>query len=248
MRRWAGLAALVLAVTTLGLLAARAGNPNALWGIVHDRCVPGARSGDPAPCVLVEPDDAVLKDLAGRTQYLLIPTARITGIEDPALLAPGAPDFFAAAWRARRYVEARAGHPLPLDAVALAINPPGARSQEQMHIHIDCLRPAIRDALRALPITGVWAMLPAALQGQRYRAMRIGGEAERNPIRLLAESLRDGDGALGEYTLVATGAELEDAGFILLAGRLGADGSGHGEDLQDHGCAIADQAEPGPLR
>ncbi|MET0331942.1 MAG: CDP-diacylglycerol diphosphatase, partial [Dyella sp.] len=41
---------------------------------------------------------AILKDHHGPAQYLLIPTARITGIESPLLLRAGAPNYFAAAW------------------------------------------------------------------------------------------------------------------------------------------------------
>jgi CDP-diacylglycerol pyrophosphatase len=83
-------------------------DPDALWTIVHDRCVPDRQHyGDPAPCAWVNLSSgkqngyAVLKDIAGTTQYLLIPTARITGIESPAILAPDATNYFAAAWRVR---------------------------------------------------------------------------------------------------------------------------------------------------
>ena len=58
---------------------------DALWTIVHDQCVPHEqRNGDPAPCALVDlsggenPGYAVLKDINGATQFLLIPTMRIT--------------------------------------------------------------------------------------------------------------------------------------------------------------------------
>ena len=221
----------------VAMVAARAADPDVLWKIVHGRCVPDARNGDPAPCALVTADDAVLKDINGATQYLLIPTARITGIEDPAVLAPGAPNFFADAWAARRFVEARAGRALARDDVALAINPPGARSQDQLHIHIDCIRPDIRDALRALPVGAAWAPLPSPLGQQRYVAIRWPGDAlDRNPFDVLAHGLPGARDAMGQYTLVLTAS---DAGFILLAGRIGQYGNGHGEDLQDHACALA---------
>ena len=48
---------------------------------------------------------AVLKDLVGAAQYLLIPTARVPGIESLLLLAPEAPNYFADAWRERGYTE-----------------------------------------------------------------------------------------------------------------------------------------------
>ncbi len=231
----------LVAAMALGGFVARAADPDALWKIVHGRCVPHAAAGDPAPCREVDADDAVLKDIVGATQFLLIPTARITGIESPALLAPGAPNFFADAWRARRYTSQAAGHDLPPEDIALAINPPSARSQEQLHIHVDCIRPDIRDALHTMTIGDHWARLPAGLAGQRYSARRIAGDTLPNPFDLLADDLPGARDAMGLYTLVVTGTGgVSDApGFILLAGRVGPDGLGHGEDLQDHGCAVA---------
>ena len=235
----ASLAAMTLpaAILAAALGLATAADPDALWKIVAGRCVPNAQAGDPAPCVAVAPDWAVLKDINGATQYLLIPTARITGIEDPALLAPNAPNYFAAAWQARSHVEARAGHPLPRDAIALAVNPPGARSQDQLHIHVDCIRPDVREAVRSLPAGPGWTPLPAPLAGQRYQAMRLDAAAlDANPFALLAGGVPGARQAMGQYTLAVLGSA---DGFVLLAGRIGEDGGGHGEDLQDHACALA---------
>ena len=59
-------------------------------------------------CVDVDEADgvALLKDLNGVAQELAIPTRRLTGIEDPLLLAPDAPNYFAYAWHERAAVEA----------------------------------------------------------------------------------------------------------------------------------------------
>ena len=237
-RRAAGLLA-GLAVLGLCAAVARAADPDALWKIVHGRCVPGAAAGDPAPCVEVAADWAVLKDIVGATQFLLIPTARITGIESPAVLAPDAPNFFAAAWKARAYVEQRAGHGMARDSIALAINPPGARSQEQLHIHIDCVRPDIRALLGTVAVGEQWTALPEPLAGQRYLARTLAGsELDANPFRLLADGVPDAASTMGSYTMVVTG---HGGGFMVLAGRIGADGDGHGEDVQDHSCALARQ-------
>jgi CDP-diacylglycerol pyrophosphatase len=144
-------------------------DPDALWTIVHDRCVPDQQQyGDPAPCAWVnlsggkQDGYAVLKDIAGTTQYLLIPTSRITGIESPAILAPDATNYFAAAWRARYFVEERAGGSLPRDWVSLAINSEVGRSQNQLHIHIDCIRADVHEELtqHAAEIRATWAPVP----------------------------------------------------------------------------------------
>ena len=84
--------------------------------IVSTACVPDqVQHGDPRPCASVDLKDGyvILKDRRGRTQYLLIPTDRVTGIESPYLLTPGAPNDFAYAWGERGYVERAAGRALP---------------------------------------------------------------------------------------------------------------------------------------
>ena len=106
MRRWFAPAAALL-----GLLAGRAAaDPDALWYIISEQCVPDQQQAhSPKPCALVDlaAGYVVLKDRDGNTQFLVMPTARITGIESPAILAPDAPNYWQDAWDARRFVDAR---------------------------------------------------------------------------------------------------------------------------------------------
>ena len=244
---FAAFAALAAGCATL---AASAADPDVLWKIVHGACVPHMQEGGgPAPCEAADLAGgyAVLKDIRGDTHYLLIPTARITGIEDPALLLPATPNFFAKAWRARGYTERAAGGPLPRDAISLAINSPFGRSQNQLHIHIECIRPDVREALlRQQNLIGDrWAPLPEKLSGHRYWAMRVFGEelGPADPFALLAAG-RPGAGAhMDQQTLVVVGASFADGqpGFLLLSHErsLPAGGRAHGEELQDHSCTLA---------
>ncbi len=230
-------------------LPVRAADPDALWKIVHGRCVPDEEAHEnPAPCAAVNLSGgtAVLKDIVGNTQFLLIPTARVTGIEDPAILAPDAPDYWGAAWAVRPMVEARAGHALPRDAISLAINAVSGRTQNQLHIHVDCVRRDIRTAVQAaLPSVGAaWAPFPGGLAGHAYRAMRVNQAdlAGIDPFRLLHNDPAAA-ADMAHETLVAVGATFVDGqeGFVLLADQanLLAGDRGSGEELQDHSCAIA---------
>jgi CDP-diacylglycerol pyrophosphatase len=245
----------------------RLADPNVLWKIVHGRCMAEfASTGSPSPCVSITLDGgeahgfAVLKDIRGNTQYLLIPTAKITGIESPQLLAPGATNYMARAWDIRDLSEKRAGHPLPPEDILLAINSRRGRTQDQLHIHVDCIRPDVLAALRkAAPGIGPhWAPLPDTLQGHRYRAMWIDADRldEENPFKLLAVSL-GGDPAtlptrMGRHTLALAGSPQPGRpGFVLLDGAAGTGsfrllpgldfGPGSAEELEDHGCAVAKQ-------
>lgn len=237
---------LALIVAAGGVTAAPANaDPNALWTIVHDQCVPDQEtSGEPAPCSLVGrgPGEwhgyAVLKDLVGTTQFLVIPTERITGIESPALLEPGAANYFAAAWDARSFVDMRAGVDIPRDWMSLAVNSAMARSQDQLHIHVDCVRADVRDTLNrhVADIGSDWAPFPEPLSGHPYLAMTVDGDNldATNPVQLVAQRVDD----MGLATIVVLGTYLKNGqpGFLLLAGQ--ADPAigdrGAGEELQDH--------------
>ena len=229
-------------------------DPSALWKIVSEKCVPNEqRSHDPAPCTAVdlsqgvEKGFVVLKDLNGVAQFLLMPTARIGGIEDEAILMPNATNYWDAAWQARAHVESRLQTQLPRDDFALAINSTLGRTQDQLHIHIDCINPEVKAALAAhLDRVGTtWAPFPVPLAGHSYRAVRINQETLDgvNPFRVLA----DGDTAtaaeMGLHTLVLVGETFADGtrGFVLLDDKadLMSGDRASGESLEDHTCAVA---------
>ncbi|MGC8474935.1 MAG: CDP-diacylglycerol diphosphatase [Acetobacteraceae bacterium] len=243
----------LLALLLLGLAgcAPRVHDRMVLWRIVHGACVPHfAATGSPAPCLAVHPHAgyALLKDRDGTTQVLLIPTARVTGIEDPVVRAPGAPDYLALAWANRGVVARLAGRRLPRRDLALAVNAIAGRTQDQLHIHIDCVQPSVRAAVaaHAAELNAAWRPFPGLLMGQPYLAREVVGRSLDgvNPFRLLADQVPGAAAAMGQWTLVAVGARLppgQRAGFVLLAGKVDArtGDRGAGERLQDHGCALA---------
>ncbi|HEV2365468.1 MAG TPA: CDP-diacylglycerol diphosphatase [Caulobacteraceae bacterium] len=227
---------------------AQAADPNALWHVVHDLCVPDERTtGRPAPCSRVDIAGgyAVLKDIRGSTQLLVVPTERLSGIEDPQLLRPGPPNYWQDAWDARDLFEKRAGRPVPRQDLGLAVNSIDGRSQNQLHIHIDCVRADVRDALaaRAGRFGAAWSR-PMFLAGQRYRVMRLSGAelGNRDPFKLLASGDRRARASMGLETLAVIGATLPDGrpGFFLLADRanLVRFDIGAAEQLLDHDCAV----------
>jgi CDP-diacylglycerol pyrophosphatase len=252
-RRRLALAALLFAgVAVATIVVTRAADRLALWRIVHEKCVPDEKTnGSPAPCESVDISSgedngvAILKDIVGVAQFLAIPTRRITGIEASEILDPSAPNYWRAAWAARGAMETRLGKPLPREAVGLAINSSRARSQDQLHIHIDCLSPDIRATLGVHlgEISTDWRALAFDLKGRRYDARRVDSAdlADVAPFRLLADGDPSASGAMADETLVAIGATFETGpGFILLADRADPNAGvfAHGEDLLDHSCAI----------
>ena len=228
-------------------------NGQVLWGIIHTQCVPDQLAHSaPAPCTVVSLATGeahgfvVLKDRSGQTQYLLMPTAKITGIEDAAILEPEATNYFAKAWDERGLVEAGAGRTLRRAQVSVAVNSEYGRSQDQLHLHIDCIDRTVGKTLETADIarTGAWADHAIELKGHRYRVRWLGaGElAATNPFKLLAQTMPGARGGMGAWTIALVGATGPNGaeGFYLLADRAdpAAGDSGSSEELQDHACVL----------
>lgn len=230
---------------------------NALWKKVGRVCVPAAISGahPPSPCIKVPGQGGhggyvILKDQVGRYQYLVIPLDRISGVEDPALQADRVPNYFARAWDAKRYVEAALHGRRPRDQLMLAVNSRYGRSQDQLHIHIDCVRTDVHEVLqRLLPTLGdQWQKLVRPLPpfGHVYDARWVDGASlSVDPFKSLAATLPAGD-AMDFHGLAVVGARSPDGrpGFILLSIKASLDQGNRGsaEELEDHQCAIAGES------
>lgn len=251
--RWIAAAAAIVVGFLLYSLAAHSANPNVLWDIVHGKCVPDEQqNGDPKPCAEVDLTHgaargfAILKDINGASQFLLIPTSRVDGIESASLLRPDAVNFFDEAWSARSFAEKALGRTMPRDTLGLAINSEFGRTQNELHIHIDCIRPEVRDILRSESdhIGEHWTLLTRPLAGHHYRALRVMGAtlAGHDPFKLLAQGIPGSRADMGSYTLVVAGMQFGGRpGFIILEDRadLARGDRGSGEELQDHACALA---------
>ena len=204
----------------------------AIWRIVDQGC----NAGQHDPAQSYAPNDltcdtrqgyAVLKDRCGPTHFLLIPTARRTGVESPELQTTGEPNYFALAWEQR----AKTLNTAPGDAdIGLAINSRYGRSQSQLHIHIDRLRPEVRAALRGLTLP-IGAETYLELMGHRYRVDHL-DTLTQSPI---ARAAREWDARTlderARLTLAITGDGV--GGFFLLSDRadLAALDRGHAEEL-----------------
>jgi CDP-diacylglycerol pyrophosphatase len=189
------------------------GHSNALWQVVNAGCNQGWA---PVPSLRCYParGEAVLKDICGATHYLLIPTARRIGIESPELLLDEEPDYFGDAWAARDRVIAASGRPqVGSDELGLAINSRWGRTQDQLHIHIDFVRPEVRDAIRQWLREGA-ASARIELFGHTYQIVhtqslqrptpfqRAATASETTPQREMNTIAVVGDGASGFYVLL----------------------------------------------
>lgn len=232
-----------------GCSALAAADPNALWQIVSIDCVPAARTtGKTGICTSVDLAGhyAILKDRSGASQHLLIPTDRISGIESPRVLAPDSPNYWADAWDARSFVEAslkaaKRGT-VTDDRLGIEINSAFRRSQEQLHIHIDCMRPEVTDALARHRDDALNTWRWDTIDNVRYRIMRVPGPALNvDPFRVVAHD-SPGPDAMAGQTILVTGAgeSAQNAGWFIVNSSIDVGGgTGSAEGLLDHQCVVA---------
>lgn len=216
---------LLLALTATAIAEEPAGPATKLWPLVQSCVAHEESSRDPSPCLRVDPAKgyAILKDLRGATQYLLVATDRRWGIEDPRIEARDAPNYFAAAWSARGCVVKAAGSAIPDSEISLAINSIAGRSDGQLHIHIDRLRPGISSRLSR-------DEAEVTLLGHSYTLRHFDSIAITNVFALIEPNT---GGAMGDETIVVTGDPR--GGFFVLNDHVHGLDRASGEELQaDH--------------
>ncbi|HXC09245.1 MAG TPA: CDP-diacylglycerol diphosphatase [Steroidobacteraceae bacterium] len=226
-------------------LAPNAGR-DAYQQIVQNQCVTNwLQHNNPSPCEKVFLADAksdstgyaLLADPDGGAHYLLIPTQTMTSTDSGELLDPNLPNYFAEAWHGRDLLSKFIGHAVPRTDVGLAVATPASRTQNQFHIHIECLRQDVVDSLKATAdkVTDVWSAVTVA--GFPFQAVRLSiqGLEVSNPFELVAKLSPDARHHIGNYTVVIAGVQYQNGpGFIVLTGT-----GPSGDLLLDSGCMVA---------
>jgi CDP-diacylglycerol pyrophosphatase len=211
---------------------------DALWTVVRTCESAKASVGLSLPCLDVRdsPDGyrvALLRPPFPRTHLLVVPLARMPGIESPELRGRAGGAYLAMAWDARNIARGDLG-PIPWASAGMAINSAGNRSQDQLHVHVDCLTQQAKSNLTRAGGSvgkewkvlwrGVWARL---VRGEDLRAADpLGPMIERLPL-----------GPIGRSGLNFGVAGVEwsrgQKGYILLASK-----TMSFERLLDSGCAL----------
>lgn len=192
------------AVLTLALACGATGaaafwDRNALWRTVQSCKVDLKTLGLAFPCLDVAPDPdksestVVIRAPMEQTHIIVVPTHRVPGLESPVLLRPEAGAYWRAAWDARHYVASAHPRPLRLNDIGIAANSQETRSQDQFHIHADCVSSRVRADLSAHPggIGPAWKLLTFTVAGQRYYGRQIAAAqlALSNPLGSLVEAI-----------------------------------------------------------
>jgi CDP-diacylglycerol pyrophosphatase len=236
---------------TLGFSAsavARDLSRDALWQVVRACVTAQATFSIALPCLEVTPDKgdtapgvAVMRSPWSRTHVLVVPTRPVIGIEAPVLQTAPAETYWQAAIAARRFVVSATRDRIRADQVGLAVNAKSSRTQDQLHIHVDCARADVLSALRThdREFTGEWRLLHFWVDGTRFFGLRLSAD-EMNEANLFARLMRlpgyRKDLASVAVAVFSAGAAPRGESFYVLA--TWGPGS-QAERLLDHACILA---------
>ena len=244
------LLALLLVASPAPAFAAPDPSRDVLWAALKTCVVAKKLTNRTFPCLDVNLGDkeragtAVLRAPGEPTHIVVMPTDTVPGLEAPSLRGPRGVAYWRAALSARHFVSGALKGRQTVEDVGLAVNSAGGRSQDQLHIHLDCMRVSVLTALKAhgRGVHEKWAPLPMPLAGHRYFAMRVAvAEIDRfNPFAALGHLPgRRPDLRNTSFAALAVPARDPTPGFILLAYQRP---SASAEELMDHTCATANKS------
>jgi len=212
----------------------------ALWYVVNDLCRPMQQALNlPMPCLKVDVARgfAVIRAPGDETRILIAPTARIEGIESPILLQDRTPNLWSYAWDERNRVAASARRPLGWSDIGMAVNSRRGRTQDQLHIHVDCVDPRLKRTLASYAgrVLSTWSILDLRPWAGRYRVKNLGAVGvNQNIFKLIADEIPGARSKMALQSIAVIGSigPNGDRGFAVL---VNSDG-GHAEQLLDHAC------------
>lgn len=210
--------------------------PNALWSLAQ--CCSKDLAGN-SDCREYDAKDEyiILKDNAPTKPdaYLIIPTKRVTGIEDRRIFAWPFLDFWDYAWRQAQKYPGQ-----PASRIGLAINSERGRTQNQLHIHISCVRPDVSKILEARdneigvdPAKSVALELPP--HNNTYRAVKVTGlTGDKSPFEVI-QAIPGVKDHMAEQSIAVIGSQKGNEYYVLDTYYHGTD-SGAAEELLDQNC------------
>jgi CDP-diacylglycerol pyrophosphatase len=188
--------------------------PNSLWSLAQC-CSADLKSNSDCRAYVKADEYIILKDNSPKkpAAYLIIPTDKLTGIEDAKILAAPFVDFWADAWQ-----QAQVFVKKPAADTALAVNSVVGRTQNQLHIHIACVRPAIAKALAdddAKIGTDPATPFELTLAGNRYRVVRTtslsGADSPFDLVRAMPGARDD----MAEQSIAVVGSQTPGSFYVL---------------------------------
>lgn len=201
-------------------------NSDKLWQTINQQCIPEFKNGSlQSPCIKVDQQHryVIYKDIKGPLHDLLLPLDQISGIESPILQQKNTENYFMLAWQNRQLFIKSANKPINEQYLSLAINSKYGRSQEQLHIHLACLKAEVYQIIKENEdtITKSWRPLKQRINSHQYIAIKIPATDinKISPFNYLEKYAEEQGDNIAYYGLAMIPSSQKNE-FILLASRL----------------------------
>ncbi len=195
-----------------------------LWHEVQKCSTNQQKLHNPEPCVYVDIDNKyVVANGSKPVDYLLLPTDKISGIEAPQISRLNSRNYWQYAWNKatdKDYIRSKAPQVKSPEQIGLAINSPQARHQDQLHIHISCVKKTVSDELdkaeKNREITDRFqSQNYVNLESKNYSVRLLNNDSlsnSNNPFLLVKEFV--GEKKMGEQSIAVVGRK--QGGFYIL--------------------------------
>ncbi|MDF5723772.1 MAG: CDP-diacylglycerol diphosphatase [Rhizonema sp. PD37] len=195
-----------------------------LWQEVKKCSTNQQKLHSPDPCLYVDIDNKYVVAKGSKpVDYLLLPTDKISGIEAPQISRLNSQNYWQYAWNKateKGYISATAPQVQSREQIGLAINSPQARHQDQLHIHMSCVKKTVSDELdkaeKSRDITDKFqSQTYVNLDNKNYSVRLLNNDSlsnSNNPFLLVKEFV--GEKKMGEQSIAVVGRK--QGGFYIL--------------------------------
>ncbi|MFP3019468.1 MAG: CDP-diacylglycerol diphosphatase [Arsenophonus sp.] len=221
-------------------------NSDKLWKTINQQCIPQFKTGIlESPCIKVDEKQRyiIYKDRNGVLHNLLLPLDRISGIESSILQQKKTKNYFLLAWKNRKLFIKSEDKSFNEEFLSLAINSKYGRTQEQLHIHIACLKPEVFQIIKDNEnyITNSWKPLKKKINNHQYIAIKIpfSNIDKISPFNYIKKYAAEQGDRISYYGLAMILSNQKNE-FILLANRIRLFDFNFGSagEIQDYQCKL----------
>ena len=237
-----------LSLTTISNSKITGNDPrNMLWEQVKKCSINQRELHKPYPCVYVDIDNKyVIANGSEPGDYLLLPTDQISGIESHQISRLNSRNYWQYAWNKaidKDYIRSKAPQVKFPEQIGLAINSPQARHQDQLYIHLSCIKKTVSDELdkaeKNSEITDRFqSQTYVYLENQNYSVRFLDNDSlsnSNNPFLLVKEFV--GEKKMGYQSIAVVGRK--QRGFYVLKAESDAQNAykAAAEKLLDEDCS-----------
>ncbi|WP_179046767.1 CDP-diacylglycerol diphosphatase [Nostoc sp. TCL26-01] len=212
-----------------------------LWKKVQT-CIKNQQDkNNPSPCLYVDLQKKyAVANGSHQVEYLLLPTNKVSGIDDPQILKQNSPNYWQYTWeKANEYIPQKESKVKYRNQIGLAINSQESRMQDQLHIHMSCIDKDVSFRLdkaeQNKQITSQWTQTPnISLKGHQYSVKILENDSLKynNPFHLVAKIVTPSE--MGHQSIAIAGRKKQ--GFYIIKDQSQGLHKAAAEELLDENC------------